>query len=168
MAESFRIDGLRDLQKAMQTLSADMAGKIARQATAAGAGVVRKAARQNAPKDTGALRAGIVMKRVKNTKLTSEYVLKISTQEMKKYVKNSRYARIELQGPTKQRGGRLYAIKDEYEDYGDLFYGRFIEFGTVKMPARPFMGPALRDNITPATEAMKTRLRARLKKAGAL
>lgn len=147
MAESFRIDGLRDLQKAMNTLSADMAGKIARQATAAGAGVVRKAARQNAPKDTGNLQAAVVMKRVRNTPLTDEYIVSV-------------------------RQGKTSDVKRAKTGKGalgrDAFYARFVEFGTVKTPPQPFMGPALRDNITPATEAMKTRLRARLKKAGAL
>lgn len=147
MAESFRIDGLRDLQKAMQTLSADMAGKIARQATAAGAGVVRKAARQNAPKDTGNLQAAVVMKRVRNTPLTEEYIVSV-------------------------RQGKTSDVKRAKTGKGalgrDAFYARLVEFGTVKTPPQPFMSPALENNITPATEAMKTRLRARLKKAGAL
>lgn len=34
---------------------------------------------------------------------------------------------------------------------GDTFYWRFIEFGTEKQSARPFMRPALQDSVGPAT-----------------
>jgi len=175
MAE-FEGKGLRELQAAMNKLSGDMANKIARQATAAGARIVRDDARRRAPKLTGALRKGIVMKREKNTQLTEEFYVTISTREMKKYVEKSRDARRELFGPAAPQvvGGKLktpkklIGLEESYESWGDLYYGRFFEFGTVKMPARPFLGPALAENIGPATEAMKKRLAARLKKAGAL
>lgn len=35
---------------------------------------------------------------------------------------------------------------------GDTFYWRFVEFGTVNAPARPFMRPALASNTGPATD----------------
>ena len=34
---------------------------------------------------------------------------------------------------------------------GDTFYWRFVEFGTEKTPARPFLRPALERNVTKAT-----------------
>lgn len=172
MAERFEVAGLRQLGEAMRGLSEDVQKKISRQAVAAGAGVVRKAARDKAPKKTGALRAGIVMKRVKDTPLTEEYVVTISTKEMKKYVQKSRSSIVELQGPTAPklvngkmvRAKKLLGRKDSYESWGDLYYGRFIEFGTVKMPARPFLRPALEDNVQRATQAIADRLAARIKK----
>ena len=146
MAE-FEVKGLRELQAAMNKLSGDMANKIARQATAAGAGVVRKAAKARAPKDSGNLQAALVMKRVRNTPLTEEYIVTV-------------------------RQGKRSDIKKAKAGTGalgrDAYYARFVEFGTVKMPPRPFIAPALAENIGPATEAMKKRLAARLKKAGAL
>lgn len=36
---------------------------------------------------------------------------------------------------------------------GDTFYWRFLEFGTQKMAARPFMRKALQDNTQAATDA---------------
>lgn len=130
----------------MRNLSADMAGKVARQATAAGAGVVRKAARQNAPVDSGNLQAAIVMKRERDTPLTEEYIVTI-------------------------RQGRTRDTKAGKSGKGpkgkDAFYARFVEFGTVKMPARPFLRPALEQNTDAATQAMAKRLKARLDKAGA-
>lgn len=156
----------------MKGLSTEMATKIARQAVAAGAKVVRDAARAKAPKDTGALRAGVVMKREPRSELTAEYVVTLSTREMRKYVDKSRHANVELQGPLAPRmvNGRvmrptkLLARRESWDSYGDLFYGRFHEFGTVKMPARPFLRPALEENTARATEAIANRLRQRLEK----
>lgn len=144
MVTDVKISGLRELGQRMQALSADIAGKIARQATAAGAGVVRKQARQNAPRDTGNLQAAIVMKRVRDTSLTEEYLVAVrkgKTKDVK---------------AAKAGQGRLGK---------DAFYARFVEFGTVKLPARPFLRPALENNIGPATEAMAKRLKARIERA---
>lgn len=144
MVTDVKISGLRELGQRMQALSADIAGKIARQATAAGAGVVRKQARQNAPRDTGNLQAAIVMKRVRDIALTEEYVVAVrkgKTKDVK---------------AAKAGEGRLGK---------DAFYARFVEFGTVKLPARPFLRPALENNIGPATEAMAKRLKARIERA---
>lgn len=75
MAERIQVLGLRELGVAMQGLSDDMRTKVARQAVAAGAGVVRKAARDKAPVDSGNLKASLIMKRVKDTSLTEEYIV---------------------------------------------------------------------------------------------
>lgn len=143
MADVSQVKGLRELGLSMRGLSADMAGKIARQATAAGAGVVRKAARAKAPKDTGNLQAAIVMKRVKDTPLTEEYVVAVRKGK-------TRDAKAGKDGTGKQ--GK------------DAFYAHFPEFGTVKMPAQPYMRPALEDNVQAATDAMAKRLKQRLDK----
>ena len=39
----------------------------------------------------------------------------------------------------------------------EVFYGMFLEFGTVKMPATPWLRPALDDNIIEIVAAMKKR-----------
>ena len=145
MADRFEVKGLRELGLAMKGLSADMAGKVARQATAAGAGVVRKAAREMAPVDSGNLKAAVVMKRLpkRETPLTEEYF--VTVRQGKK--------RDAAQG--KARTGRQGK---------DAFYARFVEFGTVKVPARPFMRPALENNTQKAVSAMSNRLKARLDK----
>ena len=145
MADRFAVKGLRELGLAMQALSADMAGKVARQATAAGAGVVRKAARDAAPVDTGNLKAAVVMKRLpkRETNLTEEYVVTVRKGKKSDAVKG--------------RAGRGRQGKDAY-------YARFVEFGTVKLPARPFMRPALENNTQKATDAVASRLKQRLAK----
>lgn len=42
---------------------------------------------------------------------------------------------------------------DKSNPGGDTFYWRFVEFGTEKSPARPFMRPAMEQNISAATDA---------------
>lgn len=41
-----------------------------------------------------------------------------------------------------------------YEGPGKVYYWRFLEFGTSKMAAQPFMRPALANNVGAATDAI--------------
>ena len=141
MAETVRIDGLKELGEALKGLRRDMAQKAARQAVAAGASVVRAQARKNAPVDTGNLQKAIVMKRKRNTKLTEEYGVSVRVGKKSDV--------------TRAKAGKGALGKDAY-------YARFLEFGTVKLPAKPFLTPALSQNVQKATEAMKTRLAKRI------
>lgn len=43
--------------------------------------------------------------------------------------------------------------KPHRHDPKDTGHWRFVEFGTVKMPARPFMRPALADHINDVIDA---------------
>ena len=143
---SVRIDGLRALGERMRALSADMAGRVARQATAAGAGVTRKAIRARAPRDTGNLAAAVVMKRVPDPALTEQYIVAI------------RKGRTRDAKAGKAGTGRLGK---------DAFYARFQEFGTVKSPAQPFIGPGFDESKEQAAAAIAARLKQRLDKLGA-
>lgn len=143
MGNTVQVKGLHELGLQMRALGADMAGKVARQATAAGAGVARKAIKAGAPKDTGNLQAAIVMKRVRDTRLTEEYVVamrKGKTRDAK---------------AAKRGEGRLGK---------DAFYAAFQEFGTVKAPAQPFIRPGFEESVQPATEAIARRLKQRIDK----
>lgn len=44
----------------------------------------------------------------------------------------------------------------------NVFYWRFLEFGTEKMAARPFMRPALESKAEAATDAIVTELNRQL------
>lgn len=52
----------------------------------------------------------------------------------------------------KQRVGQIYSGP------GAVYYWRFLEFGTSKMAAQPFMRPALADNVGPVTDAITSSL----------
>lgn len=163
-----KVEGLRELGERMRGLSEAVNKKIARAATAAAAGVIKKAAQQKVPVDTGTLKKGIVVKRIPpgESGRTSMHMVTVSTREMRKYAAKSRAAIVELQGPIAPRmvngklvtARKLLGRKDSYESFGDLFYAHFIEFGTVKMSARPFMRPAFDQNKERAVEVMKATL----------
>lgn len=141
MASTVRVDGLRELGERMRKLSADMAGKVARQATAAGAKIVRDQVRVNAPKDTGNLAAAVVMKRITNSSLSAEYVVAV-------------------------RKGKRTDVANAKSGQGklgkDAYYAHMVEFGTVKMSAQPFIRPAFESQKNAAVDAIASRLKKRL------
>ena len=139
--------------RAMQALSADMAGKVARQATAAGASVSRRAVRDAAPVDTGNLRAAVVMRRVRNTQLTEEYTVTVRTSTTRATRAGKAAGRSSDKAAQRKLQGK------------DAFYAKFVEFGTVKHAARPFIRPAFEGSVQPATEAVAKRLKQRIDKA---
>lgn len=171
-----KVEGLSELGIRMKSLSEKMNNNIARAATGAAASVIRKRAQSLVPVDTGALKKGIIVKRLRpsETPFTSEHIVTVSTREMKKYVEKSRHARVELQGPIAPvtvngktyRAKKLIGLKENYESLGDFYYAHFIEYGTVKLAAKPFMRPAYDGGKEQAVEAMRVKIDERLTKAG--
>ncbi|MCK2183507.1 HK97-gp10 family putative phage morphogenesis protein [Halomonas getboli] len=49
-------------------------------------------------------------------------------------------------------GGSTSRFKNQANPGGDTYYWRFLEFGTAKMPAVPFMRPGMEESIEPATD----------------
>lgn len=145
MAKSFtiKVDGLADLGARMKGLSKDVNTRIGRAATAAGAGVIRKSAQAKVPVDTGNLKKNIIVKRIPQgeSSLTSEHIVTVRQGKL----------------TDKQKGAGLQ----------DAYYGRFVEHGTSKMPARPYLRPAYDQDKQKAVDAIKARIEARLKKVGA-
>jgi len=137
-----KVEGLRELGERMKGLSEAMNNRIARAATAAGAAVIRDSAKQKVAVDTGNLKKNIIVKRLPKgeSPLTSEHIVTVRQGKLTK----------------KQKAAGL----------GDAFYGRFIEYGTAKMPARPFIRPAFDENKEKAVQAIKDRISKRLDKAG--
>lgn len=68
MAKGFKIDGMDDLVKMMNKLER-VPQKVVTKAARAGATIPLKAARKNAPEDTGELKKGIVLKAERRTKI---------------------------------------------------------------------------------------------------
>jgi HK97 gp10 family phage protein len=143
VATTVKVQGLRELGFAMRELSSDIAGKVARQATAAGASVARKNIKARAPVDTGNLRAAVVMKRERQTNLTEEYVVAVRKGK---------------------RRDVAAAKKGEGKLGKDAYYAHMVEFGTVKTPAQPFIRPGFEESAQPAVEAIAKRLKQRIDK----
>lgn len=141
----FQLQGLDGVLKRLKALPKKVERKLLRRAVRKGATIIRDAARQNA--------------RAVDDPSTPESIEKnIVVQE------SSRLGRSE--GGVAMRvgvrgGARAPANGDgdgKANPGGDTFYWRFIEFGTSKMQARPFMRPAMENNIEAATQAVTDEL----------
>jgi len=58
-----------------------------------------------------------------------------------------------------QNGVKYVLVGIIKKDNPELFYGKFIEFGTSKMSARPFLGPAYEKNKEKIQEIIAQKLR---------
>ena len=65
----------------------------------------------------------------------------------------------------KRLAGKSYkTLGDKNNPGGDTWYFRFIEYGTSRQPATPFMRPALEQNIEAATNAFSQKFNDELNK----
>lgn len=69
---------------------------------------------------------------------------------------------IKISGVKTQEGIKYVEVGPTRGDNSEFFYAKFLEFGTSKMSARPFMGPAATESQGEVIEAMKAQLRAGL------
>lgn len=130
----FKLEGTENLLKNLKTLESDVQLKTARAAGRKAANVIRDAAKSNAsqiddPETANSIADNIAVQFVaKDFKQTGDLKFKIGV-----------------------RGGARKRSDNEKNPGGDTFYWRFIEFGTRYVPARPFLRPAMRDNVDRAT-----------------
>lgn len=151
MATTVRVEvkGLRELGKALSALSADVQKKAANSAVQAGAAIVRNAAKRKAPVSNpaatpevppGFLRDNIIARRQrKKGNYTAQYAVTV-----------------------RHKGKKAAGREDGTNPYQ---VGIFNEFGTVKMPAQPFMRPAFEETKQQALGAIQKRLKQRIDKA---
>lgn len=138
MKTTFSVSGLRELGQSMQELGAEVAQRISVAMTGAAAKVVRAAAVQNVESspsiETGSLRDSIIVKKIpkSQTALTSEHIVTV-----------------------RGRGKIIKRGKKKGQRQTQAPHAHFVEFGTVNMPAEPFLRPALDRNQERAAEAMK-------------
>ncbi|WP_426196177.1 HK97-gp10 family putative phage morphogenesis protein [Massilia sp. DWR3-1-1] len=120
MADS-NLSGFKELAAAMLQLAPRVARKRLRRAVAAGATVIKNDAKARAPVATGEMLRDIMVKRERDARggdLAATYSV---------FVRTGKKSRMAGKGRDVQR---------------DSFYWRFVELGTSKMVARPFMRPA--------------------------
>lgn len=142
-----KIEGLAELQKKLLDLGPKIAANGQRNATRAAAVVFRDAIRGTAPVRTGLLKASLVV----NKRRSSEgpHVVKYGVRL--KQAKKQKYSNTSANRRSRRVGKK-------YQAEGPAFYGRFLEYGTSKMSARPFMRPAFGPNVNKAIEAFKARM----------
>ena len=143
-----KVEGLSQIHKALSELGRKVSNKIAVKAMREGGKIVREQARQNAPvlsQRTPYRRAGTLKKAIKS----STKVLKNGKIGTVIRVKELTAKQIET---FKVRSGKKGALNPK-----DPYYWRFLEFGTSKMPARPYLRPAFEQTKEKAaTEIIKT------------
>ncbi|MHB9946995.1 hypothetical protein CF095_16670 [Clostridium botulinum] len=66
---------------------------------------------------------------------------------------------LKVSGVRKKGGNKFVLAGIQKGDNSKIFYGKFLEFGTSKMKARPFMGPAYESKKEEAKEVIKQELR---------
>lgn len=128
--DSCKVEGLDKLAAALRELPQRLGRNVLRGAVAAGATVIRNEARLHAPVYTGdvaqghpppgTLKRAIFQVRVREKSDDKRQVFIVSVKQGKKY---------RVQG---KRGDKSQ----------DAYYWRWVEMGTVNMPARPFLRPA--------------------------
>lgn len=144
--EKVHIDGLAELASALRELPVRIQKNGLRVSVYAAAKVIRDEARIRAPVATqslgpnqpppGTLRRSIIMKHIPELSSLTRQTFFVAVRHGKKY-------------STQGKRGNLSQ---------DAWYWRFLEFGTRKMRARPFMRPALEAKRREAVDAIKERL----------
>lgn len=135
MADSvqIRIDGVEELRRAMDSAAKEIRTKAVRNALRKGARVIAAEARAAAP----------VLAVATPTR-------KVGTVKRAIAVRTSKFAKQKgdegvFVGVRPLRGSRQKTLgKAGAKNPNDPFYWRFLEFGTRKMTARPFLAPAAR------------------------
>ncbi|CDH00365.1 HK97-gp10 family putative phage morphogenesis protein [Xenorhabdus bovienii] len=129
--------GLREIARDLELLSKAENTKVLRQATYAGATVLRDEARQKAPKRTGKLARNIVA----------------SNQKIRK---GEASAGVYVRGANAKGTNSDKSMKAS--DSRNAYYWRFLENGTSKMAAQPFIRPAFDRKSDEAAEFAMKRL----------
>lgn len=138
MADTIKMDvhGLKELERKLRELPEKLAKNGLRAAVAAGSRLVASEARRRVPVDSGTLKRSIYTKQIREE----------SNNQQQTFYVGSRH------GKKEQAKGR------------DAYYFPFVEFGTEKSPAHPFMRPAFESTKEKAVEAVKTKLAERIEK----
>ena len=151
--ESVQVQGLDQLAKALRELPQRVARNGLRAAVYAGAKVIRDEAKLQAPVATGdlgpnqpppgTLKRSVIMKQIPELSGAQKQTFFVTVRQGKKYRKQGKKGNLSK----------------------DAWYWRFVEFGTVKMSARPFLRPAFDMKKHEAVTAIKTRLAQRIEQA---
>ena len=134
---AFTIEGLDELLAKLDAISYDLKQKGGRASLRRAANIIRDAAKRSADAidraDTeNSIPANIKIQWGSRTfKKTGDLLFRVGVDGGAAYTNKNKGA--------KRKGG-------------DTFYWRFIEFGTQKMQARPFMRPAIKQNQDKATQ----------------
>jgi HK97 gp10 family phage protein len=135
---TFKVHGLRELEKALIELGSEVAGKnggLVRTALMGAALPVLQDAKARAPRSK--------QKIGKSWVHMADTIVRSRAKEPDPEIKANEVIEVGLFG--RGKGKRI-------------FHGSLVEFGTTKMPARPFLRPALEQNAESSTKIFRTKL----------
>lgn len=154
MAEAVTIEGLRELQAALKELPRQLHRRVLNSALMTGGRLIAKEASIRAPvlqAPDPRRKAGTLARNIRSRPIRPEYsatvmvgVRSLSRKQVAAFKKAAR------------RGGAA--------NPDDPFYWRFVEFGTSKMAARPFLRPAFESRKLQAANEIKDALRIRIER----
>lgn len=147
MANTVKIElkGFKELGQALKEFGPHVAKNGLRSADFAGARVIRDAAKENVPVDTGLLKSQIYAARRRTPEHVATYSIRVRA---------------------KGKVTKVRRLKGKYTTAAPPpVYGKFLEFGTSKMAARPWLRPALLSNADKAIEAIKAGLSKAIERA---
>ena len=154
-----RVEGLDEIVANLRKLPDAIAGKGGgpiRQALFEAAKIVREDAKRRVPignDDDQHLRDNIVMRRDRNPPPGVAEHYSVTVRYRPRKYRNTRRNR---------RQGR---VGQRYQNFGQYYYWRFVEFGTSKMPARPFLRPAFEANKAAMLSTFKNTLSTAVQRA---
>ena len=144
------IEGLKELQAALLELPKKTAKNALRSAVNAGASVIRKDARKRAPVYTGPVSAGHPPPGTLKRSVIQKYIRELSNDFQTTF-----YVTV--------RKGKKYREQGKKGNLSqDAFYAYFVEYGTAKMTAKPFLRPAFEATKDEALQAMMAKLKERI------
>lgn len=144
MAEQFaKLVGFEDLKKKLALLPQQIGRNALRGAVNAGCTPMVEEARRNEMRSnkTGVLQAAIYKKQIPELSSVTQQIFHIGWRKGKRY---------------------QAVIKGKRTVNLDAYYGMYLEFGTSKMSARPFMRPAFETQKENTIEAVRVYLEKRI------
>jgi len=136
--------GLEDIARDLETLSRAENNKVLRDATRAGADVLKTEVINRAPVRTGKTKKNVV----------------VVTQRSRRRGEIS--SGVHIRGVNPRTGNSDKTMKAS--NPRNAFYWRFVELGTVNMPAHPFVRPAFDTRQEEAAEAAIARMNSAIDK----
>ena len=148
MAETqITVRGIEDMKAAVEALTGDLRRKVVIGALMDAARPIVKAARALAPYKSGLVRSRIAAARSKIYRGSNGTI--------------GVFIRVRPEKATRIKGTKLrYRIKQN-----DPYYAKFLEGGTKKMAARPFLGPAAEAHFAASAQIVIDRISERIELA---
>jgi HK97 gp10 family phage protein len=147
---SVQIKGLAELNRALAELPPRVARNVLRGSVAAGAAVIRDEARVQAPRYEGQVAAKHPPPGTLKRAIYSAQARRLSSLLQQVY-------QVGVISGKRAKVGKAKSGKSK-----DAYYWRFVEFGTVKMAARPFLRPAFEAKKMQAVEAIRAYMAERI------